>query len=224
MCGRFEIHSTLAIIASIFGIMDSLGFDFTQNYNIAPGQDVMLAVQNGKRKLIMSRWGFVPSWSKDLNTGYKMINARAETLSEKRSFKTAYEKHRCLVIADGFFEWKKEGAIKKPYYIHLKSGQPFGFAGLYNIWKSPEGEGIITSTIITTNANKLIMPIHDRMPVIIPPEKYDEWLDSSAHDTGGVAPLLQPYESDMMELYPVTRRMNSYKYNKPENIAQVELE
>src|SRR5574337_1109557 len=135
-----------------------------------------------------------------------MINAKSETLSEKSSFKTAFEKQRCLVIADGFFEWKKEGAAKKPYYIRLKSRQPIGFAGLYNVWSSPEGEEILTSTIITTNANELVRPFHDRMPAITPPEKYDLWLDTSIHDKDKLNPILKPFPSEKMELYPIKQK------------------
>jgi putative SOS response-associated peptidase YedK len=217
MCGRFEIHSALEIIAQIFGI-DNITFDYRPSYNIAPSQDILLVVNNGKRRLVQSRWGFVPSWSKDLSSGYKMINAKAETLAEKRSFKTAFEKQRCLVVADGFYEWQKTGAAKKPYYIRLKSRQPFGFAGLYNIWKSPEGEEICTSTIITTDANEILQPIHNRMPVIASSDKYDLWLDSSVHDKDILASILKPYPSEEMELYRVTQKMNSFKYNNPENI------
>ncbi len=223
MCGRFEIHSTLEIIAQIFGI-DDIIFDYQPSYNIAPSQDILLVVKNGKRRLLKSRWGFVPSWSKDLSTGYKMINARAESIAEKETFKTAFEKQRCLVVADGFFEWKKEGATKKPFYIRLKSRQPFGFAGLYNDWTSPEGEEIITSTIITTDSNELVQPLHDRMPVITPSDKYDLWLDTSIHDKDRLTPILKAFPSEKMELYPVTQKMNSFKHNDPENIKPAEME
>ncbi len=223
MCGRFEIHSAIEIIAKIFGIAD-INFDYQPSYNIAPSQDILLVVGNGKRRIVKSRWGFVPSWSKDLSTGYKLINARAESLSEKESFKTAFEKQRCLVVADGFFEWKKEGAKKKPFYIRLKSRQPFGFAGLYNAWTSQEGDEIITSTIITTDSNELVQPLHNRMPVITPPDKYDLWLDTSIHDKERLTTILKAFPSENMEFYPVTQKMNSFKYNDPENIKQAEAE
>jgi len=223
ICGRFEVHSSLEIIAQIFGI-DDITFDFRPSYNIAPSQDILLVLNNGNRRIIQSRWGFVPSWSKDLSSGYKMINARAESLMEKRSFRTAFEKQRCLVVADGFYEWKKEGATKKPFYIRLKSRQPFGFAGLYNVWKSPEGEEVITSTIITTDSNELIQPVHNRMPVLTPSDKYDLWLDASVHDKDRLTPILKPFPSEKMELYPVTQKMNSFKYNDPENIKPSETE
>jgi putative SOS response-associated peptidase YedK len=219
MCGRFEIHSALEIIAKVFGI-DEITFDYQPNYNVAPSQDIILVVHDRKRRLVRSRWGFVPSWSKDLKTGYKMINARADTVAVKRTFKSALENQRCLVVADGFYEWQKAGRTKKPMYIRLKSGKPFGFAGLYNTWTSPEGEAICTSMIITTDANELLRPIHDRMPVITPPDAVDLWLDPKIHDSSELLPILKPYPSEEMEYYPVSPKVNSYKYNAPENVQR----
>jgi putative SOS response-associated peptidase YedK len=219
MCGRFEIHSALEIIAKVFGI-DEITFDYQPNYNVAPSQDIILVVHDRKRRLVRSRWGFVPSWSKDLKTGYRMINARADTVAVKRTFKSALENQRCLVVADGFYEWQKAGRTKKPMYIRLKSGKPFGFAGLYNTWTSPEGEAICTSMIITTDANELLRPIHDRMPVITPPDAVDLWLDPKIHDSSELLPILKPYPSEEMEYYPVSPKVNSYKYNAPENVQR----
>ena len=150
-----------------------------------------------------------------------MINARVETVATNASFKHAFENQRCLIVADGFFEWKKEGLAKKPFYIHLKSGKPFGFAGLYNIWTSPEGKEINTCTIITTEANELINPLHDRMPVIEPPENYEQWLNPLQHDAKVLLPLLQSVPSEDIEMYPVTTKVNSFKHNDPENIKPV---
>jgi len=220
MCGRFEIHSPIDIIAEIFGVAE-WDIEYSPRYNIAPSQDILIVINEGKRKLIKSRWGFVPSWSRDLNTGYRMINARAETAAGSRAFRSAFEKQRCLVVADGFYEWKKEGTTKKPFYIRLKSQKPFGFAGLYNVWTSPEGERLCTSTIMTTNANELVMPIHDRMPVITPPDKYDAWLDPAVQDGSALQGVLHPYSSGEMECFPVTPKMNSFKYNSPENIKPI---
>jgi putative SOS response-associated peptidase YedK len=220
MCGRFEIHSALEIIAKIFGI-DTVSFDYQPNYNIAPGQEVLVVVGDGKRKLALSRWGFMPSWAKELADGYKMINARAETAAEKPSFRQAFQKQRCLVVADGFYEWKKEGAAKKPYYIRLRSGRPFGFAGLYNIWKSPEGEEIRTCTIITTDSNDLIRSIHDRMPVIASPDQYDLWLDDKVHEKALLQSVLKPYPSVDLDMYAVTPKVNSPKNSSAENIQEI---
>jgi putative SOS response-associated peptidase YedK len=220
MCGRFEIHNTLEIIARVFGI-DSVTFDYTPSYNIAPSQDVLLVVNDGKRRLIKSRWGFVPPWAKDISDGYKMINARAESVAEKPSFRQAFQNQRCLVVADGFYEWKKEGTRKRPFYIRLKSGRPLGFAGLYNIWRSPEGEQICTSTIITTDANELVHPLHDRMPVITAPDAYDTWLDPNIHDRALLQNILKSYPSEELEAYEVTPMVNSPKNNAPENIQKI---
>ena len=220
MCGRFEIHSTLEIIARVFGI-DSITFDYQPSYNIAPSQDILLVVNDGERRLMQSRWGFVPSWSKELTAGYKMINARAESVAEKPSFREAFLHQRCLVVADGFYEWKKEGTKKRPFYIRLKSGKPIGFAGLYNVWKSPEGERICTSTIITTDANEIVQPLHDRMPVIASPDAYDLWLDPDVHDKSLLQNILKPYPSAELDVYEVTPKVNSPKNNAPENIQKV---
>jgi len=220
MCGRFEIHSTLEIIAKVFGI-GSITFDYQPSYNIAPSQDILLVVNDGERRLIKSRWGFVPSWSKELTDGYKMINARAESVAEKPSFREAFQRQRCLVVADGFYEWKKEGAKKRPFYIRLKSGNPLAFVGLYNVWKSPEGEQICTSTIITTDANEIVRPLHDRMPVIAPPDAYDVWLDPDVHDKALLQNILKPYPSAELDVYEVSPKVNSPKNNAPENIQKV---
>jgi putative SOS response-associated peptidase YedK len=220
LCGRFEIHSTLEIIAKVFGI-DSITFDYSPSYNVAPSQDILLVVNDGKRHLVRSRWGFVPPWSKELSAGYKMINARAESVADKPSFRRAFQDQRCLVVADGFYEWKKDGPKKRPFYIRLKSGEPFGFAGLYSIWKSPEGEQIWTSTIITTDANEIVRPLHDRMPVIASPDAYDLWLDPSIHDRALLQDILKSYPSEELEVYEVTAKVNSPKNNAPENIQKV---
>jgi putative SOS response-associated peptidase YedK len=221
MCGRFEIHSTLEIIAKLFGI-DTFGVDIKPNYNVAPSQDIAIVVREGnKNRLVSCRWGFVCAWSKDLNEGYKMINARAETVAEKPSFRDAFLKQRCLVVADGFFEWKKEGTRKRPMYVHLRSGRPLGFAGLYNTWTSPEGQKICTSTIITTEANELLAPIHDRMPVITPEDKFETWLEPSEQDKDKLKMILKPYPSENLEIYEVSSKVNSVKYSAPDIIQRL---
>ena len=220
MCGRLEIHSALEIIAKVFGIGPGT-FEYSPSYNIAPSQEILLIVNDGKRRLVRSRWGFVPSWSKELSAGYKMINARAESVADKPSFRSAFQNQRCLVVADGFYEWKKEGTKKRPFYIRLKSGKPFGLAGLYNIWKSPEGEQICTSTIITTDANEIIQPLHDRMPVITSPDAYDLWLDPKIRDKALLQNILKSYPAEELEVYEVTPKVNSPKNNAPENIQKI---
>jgi putative SOS response-associated peptidase YedK len=220
MCGRFEIHSTIEIISKIFGI-DDWDVDYMPSYNVAPSQDIIIAIDKGKRQLTKSRWGFLPSWAKDISDGYKMINARAETIAEKPRFKEAFQKQRCLVLADGFFEWKKEGKIKKPYLIRLKSGRPFAMAGLYNKWTSPDGEEICTNTIITTESSDLIRPLHNRMPAILPEDKYADWLSNDITDPSLLLKMLKPYPSDELEMYEVTPKVNSPSVNSLENIQRL---
>jgi len=220
MCGRFEIHSAIELIAKIFGIHE-WDIEYSPSYNIAPSQDILLVLNEGKRRLVKSRWGFVPSWSKELSAGYKMINARAESVADKPSFRQAFQNQRCLVMADGFYEWKKEGTTKRPFYIRLKSGEPIGFAGLYNVWKSPEGEQICTSTIITTDANEIIQPLHDRMPAITSPDAYDLWIDPNIHDKALLQNILKSYPSEELDVYEVTPKVNSPKNNGPENIQKI---
>jgi len=167
-----------------------------QSYNIAPTQQVPVIVNEGSNRLITCRWGLIPPWSKDLAIGSRMINARAETLAEKPSFKGPFKKHRCLIVADGFYEWKKTGSGKIPVYITMKDSRPFGFAGLYSDWKPPEGEIIRTCTIVTTEPNDLIEPIHNRMPVVIEPKDFDRWLDHSRPDGKDVVDLMHPIRDD----------------------------
>ncbi len=218
MCGRFEIHSAFKIIAELFGIDDRF-FDFQPNYNVAPSQDVLTVFREGDRNVPgLCRWGFLPPWAKTPSEGFKMINARAETLAEKPSFREAFRYRRCLVIADGFFEWKREGTAREPYYLRLASRQPFGFAGLYSDWTSLEGESLRTATIITTEANALVRPLHDRMPAIVPADKQERWLDPGIHSPVQLMPILAPYPADQMECYGVSRQVNSVKVNSPENI------
>lgn len=222
MPGRFEIHSLSEVIAETFRVTGAnVRFDIQANYNIAPSQEIPIVIQLEERQIVPARWGFVPAWSKDLATGYKMINARAESVAEKPSFKKAFQDQRCLVIADGFYEWKQAGKEKRPMYLRQKSGQPFGFAGLFSIWTSPEGKQIRTCTIITTDANELVNPVHDRMPVILPEDKYDLWLDPNVHDPALLQPLLQPCDSDLLELYEVSPKVNSPRNNHAENIKPV---
>jgi putative SOS response-associated peptidase YedK len=221
MCGRFDIHSAIDIIARIFHI-DIIDFDIRPSYNVAPSQDIPIVVSDGRRnRLISSHWGFLPSWAKEMKTAYSMINARAETVDTNRSYKDSFENHRCLVIADGFYEWLKQDKVKLPYYTRLKSKNPMGFAGLYNHWTSPEGETICTSTIITTDANELIKPLHDRMPVILHQGDFRLWLNPHEQDKGILLPILKPFPSEELEAYRVTPKVNSFKYNKPDNIEPV---
>ena len=174
--------------------------------NISPGQMIAAIVRDDVNRLVSFKWGLVPSWAKDPAIGNKMINARAETVAEKPSFRQAFKKHRCLIIADGFYEWKTEGRKKTPLRFGLKSGEPLGFAGLYEIWHGPDKVSLQTCTIITTDANDLIRPIHDRMPVIVPKTEEAAWINPDNQDSAGLLSILKPYPADLMEMSPAAIR------------------
>jgi putative SOS response-associated peptidase YedK len=223
MCGRFTQSQSIPKIAQEFNVAE-VSCELGPSYNVAPTQKVAVVITDGIKQLVPVRWGLVPSWAKDISVGSKMINARAETITEKASYRNAFKKRRCLVVADGFYEWQNAGGFKRPVYIRLKSGKPFGFAGLYEVWKSPEGEPITTCTIITTEANELMRPIHERMPVIISKQDEDRWLDLTTEDHIGLLKLLKPYPAEEMEAYPVSKRVNSPKNNSAACIERLKLQ
>lgn len=192
--------------------------DLLPSYNITPGQSVYAVLRderNVTNRLARFRWGLVPSWAKDPSVGNRMINARAESVAERPSFKEAFRDRRCLVVADGFYEWQKTGRAKVPFFVRLKSGRPFGMAGLYETWVSPAGKILRTCTIITTRANDLLSPIHDRMPVIVPREKQAFWLDRSVHDKKHLLDILKPFPPGEMEIYRVSGAVNSPLNDNP---------
>jgi putative SOS response-associated peptidase YedK len=202
MCGRFVLLTDLSVIVAAFGIAET-GSEYRPGDNISPGQQVAAVVRDDKTRLVSYRWGLVPPWAKDASIGYKMFNARAETVADKPSFKRAFQHRRCLIIADGFYEWQRSGKSKKPFYFSLKSGQPFGFAGLYETWVSPQREPLNTCTIITTEPNELVRSIHDRMPVIVPKDKEASWIDPVNHDREVLLSLLKPYPAVAMTMSEV---------------------
>jgi putative SOS response-associated peptidase YedK len=220
MCGRFDLHSDRAVLVKVFKI-DHFAIEYHPSFNIPPSRQIVIVADDGKRHLLQCRWGFLPSWAKDPKVAFNMINARAETVAEKPAFKDAFRRQRCLVVADGFFEWRREDKLKMPVYIRLKSQRPMGFAGLYNTWKSPEGEPICTCSIITTEANELLSPIHDRMPAIIPEDKDDLWLDPDISDKERLMQLLRPYPAGEMEFYEVSPMVNKPEYDSPDLIKPV---
>ncbi len=198
MCGRFVLISDLKTIQNDFDIQD-IFCEHQPSWNIAPTQSVPVIIRhNGNNQLVSYRWGLIPSWSKDTSIANKLINARAETVDKKPSFRDAFKKRRCLIVADGFYEWQKEGKSKVPQYFYLKSGRSFGFAGLYETWTSPDNKQINTCTIITTDANELIKPIHDRMPVILPKDQERVWLDSNVMDVSALVTILKAYPAEEM--------------------------
>lgn len=205
MCGRFALKAPPAELVARFGLDECA--DFGPRYNIPPGTDipVIRLSPEGKHVLHLLHWGLVPHWAKDPSIGTKLINARGETVAEKPSFREAFKRRRCLVPADGFFEWKAEGKIKLPYYISLKSGEPMAMAGLWESWKSPDGEIVRTVCIVTIGANELMAPIHDRMPVLVAPQHWQSWLAAPADE---IRPLVEPYPANEMRAWPVSRRVS----------------
>ena len=219
MCGRFTLTIDINSVAKAFNVPVPPSQQTGPRYNIAPSQNVVSLLSNGAVHLDLLRWGLIPSWAKDESIGSKMINARAETLAEKASFKRLLTSKRCLVVADGFYEWRKERSGKTPMYITLKDHEPFAFAGLWDTWKSPDGEQIHTCTLITTEPNELVASIHNRMPAILSSEAQKEWLDSSLHDEHVLLPLLAPYPAAEMTARPVSRLVNNPQYDSAELIA-----
>ena len=217
MCGRFVRCSSTESIAAEFNV-GQVSIEMAPSYNVTPMQKIVIINNRGTRQLMQCQWGFLPSWARETSMSSRMINARAETVAFKPSFKNAFIKQRCLVVADGFYEWQKIKNKKTPVYIHLKSGRPFGFAGLYNPWTSAEGETICTCCIITTSANELLEPVHDRMPVIIPRDMEDRWLDPDEQNREILLQLLRPCPSGEMEMHKVSSKINSQAYNFPDAI------
>jgi putative SOS response-associated peptidase YedK len=212
MCGRYTLTKTGNTIQSHFAFMAE-NIAHKQRYNIAPTQTApVVMIRENKRECLLMRWGLVPSWAKDEKFGSRMINARAETIREKPSFKDSFKTKRCLVPTDGFIEWENIGGEKRPHYITLQNKGLFAFAGIWSEWK--KGGGLLsTFSIITTHCNSLVQPIHPRMPVILSHEDYDTWLDASS-ETNALQSLLTPFSSDRMQRMKISRAINSAKNNR----------
>ncbi|OUQ86263.1 DUF159 family protein [Brevibacillus brevis] len=221
MCGRFTLVTNLELWNARFQI-GVIPFDMQPRYNIAPGQLIPAIISDqGKRRLGQLKWGLVPFWSKDEKVGYKMINAKSETLREKPAFKNLFARKRCIIPADDFYEWKKVGKEKQPMRIMMKTGEPFAFAGLYDTWTSPEGEKLHSCTIITTTPNDVVADIHDRMPVILNEQDEAIWLDREKFDADLLQSLLVPYDHEQMKAYPVPAMVGSPKNDMPECIQEI---
>lgn len=208
MCGRFAFYSPHEAVTRLFGVVDAP--EVEPRYNIAPTQFVAAVRETGgPREVAMLYWGLVPSWAKEKSIGARMINARSETLAEKPSFRNAYQRRRCLVLADGYYEWQRSGAIKQPYFISFAASEPFGMAGLWERWRDPgSGEPLESCCIVTTSPAPAVAHVHDRMPVILPPDAYAEWLDPDNAATDRLARLLVPCKSPGLQARPVSRRVN----------------
>ncbi len=221
MCGRFTLHSRLNLLLRQFALQ--AGPEWAPRYNIAPTQTapvIRLAPSTGKREMVLLRWGLVPAWAKDTSIGNRMINARAETVATKPSFRSAFKRRRCLVPADGYFEWQKTAAGKQPYYIHLADETPFAMAGLWESWHADQDDAVETFTIITTDASHSTRDIHDRMPVILDADAYPLWLDPEFADREALQSLLGSFESDALQLDPVSTHVNSPRHDDPQCIKK----
>ena len=221
MCGRFTLRTPAKELMKAFRLAEAP--DLMPRYNVAPTQQVAairLNPETGTRQLSMFRWGLVPSWADDPKIGYGMINARAESVAMKPAYRSAFKKGRCLVIADGFYEWKKAGAKKQPYLIQLRDNEPFAFAGLAEHWHLGD-DTIDSCTIITTEPNELMEGIHDRMPVILPSEDYDLWLDPDFHGQGKLLEMLMPYPAEEMKAFPVSTVVNNPRNESRECVEAV---
>lgn len=229
MCGRFTLTIDLADLVNVFPwltVPEGARTGAIPRFNVAPTQPVAVVPNDNGRTLDYFVWGLIPSWADDPKMGSRMINARGETVAEKPLFRAAYRRRRCLVLADGFYEWQKVAGQdrKQPMYVQLKSGEPFGFAGLWEIWHSPHGDEIYSCTIVTTKPNDLMKPIHDRMPVILPGESIDAWLDPGEVEAGSLDHLLKPYPADRMTAYPVSTLVNSPANDLPQCIEPADVQ
>ena len=223
MCGRFALTVDPANLQDAFPEFTFSG-QLAPRFNIAPTQPVLVIPNDGAGRADFFVWGLIPSWAKDPSIGARMINARAETLAEKPSFRSAYRYRRCLILADGFFEWQAQvgSKAKVPHYIRLKSGRPFAFAGLWEDWHAPDGSQVKSATIITTQPNELIARLHNRMPIILPPDTYARWLEPSPRQPSDLQGLLAPYPAEAMSAHPVSTLVNSPANDRPECIAPAE--
>jgi putative SOS response-associated peptidase YedK len=208
MCGRFTLRTPTEKLAQAFEVDEVLTVE--ARYNIAPTQNVLGVRQTADhREATNFRWGLIPSWAKDASMGARLINARSETVTEKPAFREAFKRRRCIIPADGFYEWQRTESKKQPYYFFMKDERPFGFAGLWERWKDTDGDAVESCSILTTEANELLKHFHDRMPVILHPDDYGLWLNDDVREVDSLKELLQPYTASEMRAYPVSTLVNS---------------
>jgi putative SOS response-associated peptidase YedK len=225
MCGRYRLSRRKQLVEEYFDSVSS-DEDWNPRYNIAPTQPVPVIRQHPKepvRELSLMRWGLIPSWTKDSSGSASMINARLETASTKPAFRDALKSRRCLIPADGFYEWKRDGKTKQPFCFEVNQGQLFAFAGLWERWKDPNGNWIKTCSILTTTPNVVTSGVHDRMPVILDPDSYDLWLDPAMTKVEAVSDLLKPCDARLMRCYPVSTRINHVANDDEECCQPVEI-
>ncbi len=230
MCGRYTLTSAPEAIRALFRYDEQP--NFPARYNIAPTQPIpIVRLVDGKRQFALVRWGLLPSWVKDPKAFSLLINARGETAADKPAFRAAMKRRRCLIPANGFYEWKALGARKQPFYIHAQSGEPLAFAGLWETWTGPNGEEVDTAAIVTTDANATLSDIHNRMPVIVPPDAFDQWLGAGVlasgadakHDLENAEALIKPAPDDLLEAYPVSTQVNRVANDNPKLLELFDL-
>jgi putative SOS response-associated peptidase YedK len=219
VCGRFTQQRPTAELAAMFDA-EPPPDELLPTYNLAPTDEAAVVVERADRRAIRAyRWGLIPSWAKDEKIASKMFNARAETLATSGAFRESFRKRRCIVPADAFYEWQRQGGTRQPFLIRRSDGAPLALAGLWSGWHHPETEQVIrTFTIVTTTANRMLSSIHDRMPVVLAPQDWDLWLDPANHETEELTGLLQPSAGDELELFPVRPLVNNVRNNGPELI------
>jgi putative SOS response-associated peptidase YedK len=214
MCGRYAVTSSPEAIRALFRYDDRP--NFPPRYNIAPTQPIaVVRVEEGKRRFALVRWGLIPSWAKDPKSVSLLFNARGETAIDKPAYRAAMKRRRCLIPADGFYEWQRAGERKQPFYVRSKNGEPLAFAGLWETWTGPNGEELETAAIVTTTANRPLAQIHDRMPVIVPPDAFDLWLNCAEVDAQTASALIAPAPDDLLEAYPVPAAVNRVANDEP---------
>jgi putative SOS response-associated peptidase YedK len=219
MCGRYAVTSAPEAIRALFGYPEQP--NFPPRYNVAPSQPIAIVrLMDGKRQFALVRWGLLPSWVKDPKNFTLLINARGESVIDKPAFSAAMKRRRCLIPADGFYEWKAIGTRKQPYYVRAKSGQPLAFAGLWETWTGPNGEELETAAIVTTRANRALADIHERMPVIVPPEAFNLWLDCANVDPETAAALISPASENLLDTYEVSTAVNRTANDNPELVER----
>lgn len=222
MCGRFAQRSDPKRLAKEFKVAEVP--EAEARYNVAPTQNILgVRTVSDEREMTFFKWGLIPSWAKDATMGARLINARSETVQEKPSFREAFKQRRCIIPADGFYEWRREGGKKQPFFFRMRDERPFGFAGLWERWEGGEGRAINSCTILTTAANEVLRPVHDRMPVILHPDDYSLWLEGDERERALLGELLRPFPAEEMIGYPVSPLVNSPGNKGAELIEEVQL-
>ena len=220
MCGRYTLIADIGDLAQRFEF-NGADFSYDPGYNIAPTESVLTVRNVEGREAAFMKWGLIPFWAKDPKIGTRMINARAETVAEKPAFRNALKKRRCLILADGYYEWQKTPVGKRPFRIIMRSAEPFAMAGLWETWRGPQGKVVPSCTIITTAANDYIAPIHNRMPVILPRESEELWLHPGIEDPASLTHMLAPTPEDYLHAYEVSTMVNNARNDSPEVIARL---